>query len=114
MRLDTEAQDSQSLLEVVLPQRGVPLARPAFEHLSPPNVVDQYVDVPVRPMNVVSQPFHLTGVEVIDDPGNASPAETCDQFRCLLDRFRAVVVRAPRAWRACAAPGTDDGGAGLA
>jgi hypothetical protein len=42
MRLDSEAQDPQSVLEIVFPERGVPLE----QSLGPPNVVDEDVEPP--------------------------------------------------------------------
>jgi hypothetical protein len=108
MRIDAEAQDSQSLFEIVLPDRDVPLPRPTLEHLGPPDVIHEDVDVSVRSMNVVGKALHFRGIEMIDHLGNAGAAKARDLFRRLLDRFRPVVVRARRARSACAAPGTDD------
>src|SRR5688572_10994855 len=114
MRVDAEPEDSQSLVEIMFPHRGVPLARAALEHLGPPDVVHQYVDVPMRSANLVSQLFHLTWDEVIDRHADAVSAEPCDQFRRFFDRFWTLVVRARRALRPRAAPRTDNGRTRLA
>ena len=45
--VDREPEDPQAGVEVVLPDRGVPLVGSALQDLGAPDVVDQHVDVPV-------------------------------------------------------------------
>jgi hypothetical protein len=46
--VDGEPEDPETLVEVVLPDGGVPLGRAALELLATPDVVDEDVDVAVR------------------------------------------------------------------
>src|SRR5688572_3233840 len=114
MRVDPETQDSQSFLEVVLPHGRVPFTRSTFEHFRPPDVVHQYVDVPMRPANVAGQLFDLDGTQVIDPHRDAAAAKAGDQFSRVFQSLRAVVVRARGTLRPGAAPGADDRRASLA
>ena len=54
------------VVEVVLPDRRVPLGRAALEHLGAPDVVDQHVDVAVLAPDPLGQAAHLLGVEMVD------------------------------------------------
>ena len=45
--VDGEPQDAEPVVEVVLPDRCVPLRRRALEHLAAPDVVHQDVETPV-------------------------------------------------------------------
>jgi hypothetical protein len=47
VRVDGQTEYAQTVVEVVLPDRSVPLGRPAFEHFRAPDVVDEHVDVAV-------------------------------------------------------------------
>ena len=113
VRVDREAEDAQPLVEVVLPDRRVPVGRSTLELLGAPDVVDEDIDVAVLVADPLGQRLDLGGVEMVDGNCDARPAEIGDEPGRLLDRLGAVVVGAQRARRA-AATGADDCGAGFA
>src|SRR4051812_31183593 len=111
MRIDRKAKYAQSLVEVVLPNRGFPFCRAAFEYLRAPDVVDENVDVAVIFPNPIGERLHLRGIEMVDRYRDAAPAELSDELSRLFDRLGAAVFRSRRARRA---PGTDDRRTGFA
>ena len=62
-------------VEVVLPDRRVPLRRTALQHLAAPDVVDEHVDVAVLVAEPVGQRSHLLRVQVVDRHGDADATE---------------------------------------
>ncbi len=93
MGVDGEPQDTQARVEVVLPDRRVPLGRAALEHLGTPDVVDEHVDVAVPLAELVGQTRDLVGVEVVDRGSDPDAAELRDDLGRLLDGLGPVVVR---------------------
>lgn len=74
-----ESEYAQPVVEIVLPDRGVPVRGPTLEAFSAPDVVDQHGDAAVLVTNALSQARDLVGVEMIDlprDPGAAEPLHT--------------------------------------
>ena len=89
------------VVEVVLPDRGVPLGRAALEHLAAPDVVDEHVEVAVvarRSARRAPRPGRVRDGR----PATAMPVppSSRDELGGLLDRLGAVVVGA-RACRSC-------------
>ena len=111
--VDGEPEDPQALVEVVLPDRRVPVGRTAFEQLAAPDVVDEQVDVAVVVPDPLGQARHLVGVEMVDSHGDSRATEVGDDVRRLLDGLPTVVVGPERSRRA-AATGTYDSGARFA
>jgi len=107
VRLDREAKDAQADVEIVLPDRRVPISRAAFEILRAPDVVDQHIDATVIGAKALGQASDMVGVQMIDLDRASRTAQPRDQFGRLFDRLRAVVVRSAGA-RHAAAPGADD------
>src|SRR5439155_23182855 len=105
------AKGTQALVQVMLPDRLVPIRGPTLEFLSTPDVVDEHVDVAVLCSDLIGEHTHLLGVEMVDGQGDANAAQLRDQLGRLLDRFSTVVLGA---MRACAAAGADDGRASFA
>ncbi len=105
--LDGQPQQSQPLVEVVLPDGLVPLE----EVLAAPDVVDEDVEAVLFPGDPVHERPDLRGVQVVGGVGDAVPAGLGDQPRGLLDGLGPVVLRAAGAG---GAPGDVDGGAGRA
>ena len=93
MRVDTQSQDAQPVVEVVIPHRPVPRRGWALEHLGAPDVVDQDVDDPVVGADPVGEGTHLCDIEMVDLDRDADSAEFGDQFGGLLDGLRSVVIR---------------------
>jgi hypothetical protein len=111
--VDGEPQDPQALVEVVCPDRRVPVRRAALEDLGAPDVVDEYVDVAVVGPDPLGQRVDLVGFQVIDRDRYAGAPEPGDEVSGLLDGLGPVVVGANWADSA-AATGADDRRAGLA
>ena len=107
VRLDREVEQVKSVGEVVLPDRRVPLEQP----LAAPDVVDEHVEPALLLLDALDQRRDLLGHEVVGRDGDAAAAGLGDELGGLLDRLRAVVLRAGGAR---AAAGAVDGGAGLA
>lgn len=105
--LHGEPQQSESLVEVVLPDGAVPVE----EHLAAPDVVDQDVEAALFAGHAVDERGDLGGVEVVGGYGDAVAARLGDEVGGVLDGLGAVVLRAPGAG---AAAGDVDGGAGRA
>ena len=88
VRVDGEAQQVQPVLEVGLPDGGVPL------HLGgAQDVVDQHVQRPLLVADALHQRRHLVGDEVVDLDRDAAAARGVDQLGGLLDRLRPVHLR---------------------
>ena len=104
MRVDREPEYSQAAVEVVLPDRRVPLTRAALEQLAAPDVVDEHVDVAVLGPDPLGQVLHLIGVEVVDCDRDAVAAEGGDELGGFLDRLGTVVVGAKRSACGCCGP----------
>ena len=75
MRIDRQPQDAQTRVEIMLPDRLVPIRRSALQLLSAPDIVDEYVDVAVLVANLIGQGEHLLGVKMVDGQGDANAAE---------------------------------------
>ena len=105
--LDGEVEQPQAVGEVVLPDRRVPLE----ELLAAPDVVDEHVEPALLVVDAAHERLDLGGLEVVGRDGDALASGGGDELRRLLDRLRAVVLRAGGAR---AAAGAVDGGAGLA
>ena len=71
VRVDGQPEDAKAGVEIVLPDRRVPLRRSALQDLGAPDVVDEHVDVAVLVAQLAGQPLHLRGIEVIDLLGDA-------------------------------------------
>src|SRR5512134_1820823 len=110
--IDGQAENPEPLLEIELPDRGVPVPGAALELLPTPDVVDQNVDVAVLLPDPLRQTHDLAGVEMVDDDRDAVAAQRGDELGSFLDRLGAVVV-GPQGTPATAAAATDDRGAGL-
>src|SRR5262249_16203423 len=107
--IDPKAKDPESLLEIKLPDRFVPVRWSTFETFGTPNVVDQYVDVPMRIPDLTRQALDLAGVEMVNDRRYAGASQRCHKLRSFLDCLRAVVIGLQRT-TAAAAAATDDCG----
>ena len=107
VRLDREVEQPQAVGEVVLPHRRVPLE----QLLAAPDVVDEHVEAALLGVDALDERLDLVGLEVVGRDGDAVAAGGRDELGGLLDRLRAVVLRAGGAR---AAAGAVDGGAGLA
>ncbi|MDQ0835333.1 hypothetical protein QF032_007177 [Streptomyces achromogenes] len=105
--LDGEPQHPQSVVQVVLPDGGVPLE----ELLAAPDVVDQDVEAALLVRDALDKGPHLRRVEVVGGYGDAPAAGLGDQVGGVLYGLGAVVLGAPLAG---GAPGHVDGGAGRA
>jgi hypothetical protein len=92
MRLDAEPQNPQALLQVELPDRRIPLRRPALQHFSAPDVVDEHVDAAVLGADMFGQRCDLRRFEMIDGDGYTLAAQTGHQLGGLLDRLGPVIV----------------------
>ena len=66
MGVDAEPQYSQTIVEVVFPDRPVPCRRMALEDLGAPDVVDEDVDGAVVVADAIGERPHLCDVEVVD------------------------------------------------
>ena len=89
--LDGEPQQPQAVVEVVLPDRAVPLE----ELLAAPDVVDQDVERGPARRDAVDQRPDLLGLEVVGRYGDAVAAGRGDQVGGVLDGLRPVVLGAP-------------------
>jgi len=107
VRVDRQAQHPQAAVEVVLPQRHVPLD----QLLAAPDVVDEHVEAALLGLDPRDERLHLRGDQMVDLDRDPIPARLADELGGLLDRLGAVVLRAPLAGRA---PRAVDGRAGLA
>jgi hypothetical protein len=91
--VDGEAEYSEAFLEIVLPNRSVPLVRATLEKFSAPNVIYKYVDVAMGPSNVFGKNPYLVGIEMVDGDREACATEAGNEFCSLFDCLRTVVVR---------------------
>jgi hypothetical protein len=96
VRVDRQAQHPQAAVEVVLPDRRVPLD----ELLAAPDVVDEQVEAAVLGLDAAHERLDLRRHEVVDVDGDALATRVGHELGGLLDRLRAVVLRAPLARRA--------------
>lgn len=94
--LDAESQDPQTVVEVMVPDRGVPVCRSTLEHFCAPDVVDEHVDVPVVIADPSGESRNLFGVEVVGLESDPPATELGHEIGRLLDRLRAVIVRPRR------------------
>src|SRR5262245_5541952 len=110
VRLHREAEYAQTGVEVVRPDRRVPIGRTALQQLGAPDVVHEHVEVAVVVAHARGYPRHLFRLEMIGRDRDTGPAEVVDELGRLLDRLRPVVFGA-----LCTrgAAGADDGGARL-
>jgi len=108
--VNREAEDPEAVIEMVLPDRLVPVCGPAFQQLGAPDVVDEDVDAAMFVPNPFAQPAHLFGVEMIDGDRNARAPESRDKLRGLFDRLGTVVFRPAQSSRPA---GTHHGGSSL-
>ena len=70
MRVDAEPEQAQAVLEIVLPDRLVPLE----QLLAAPDVVDQDVEPALLGADALDQRFDLVGHQMIDRNGDALAA----------------------------------------
>jgi hypothetical protein len=73
--VETEPQYSQTVVEVVFPDRPVPCRRVTLEDLGAPDVVDQDVDGAVVVADAIGERPHLCDVEVVDLDRDANATE---------------------------------------
>src|ERR1043166_2383610 len=92
VRINGEPQDSETIIQVVLPNGLVPFGRTSFQQLAAPDVVHKRVNVAVILTNPLREIFHLFGLEMIDRHCNSSPAEMRDEFGGLLNCFGALIL----------------------
>jgi hypothetical protein len=107
VRVDRQAQQPQPPVEVVLPDRRVPLE----QALAAPDVVDQHVEAAALGVDALHERPDLRRLEVVGGDRDPLAAGRADELGGLVDRLRPVVLRAPPAGAAAAAV---DRGAGLA
>jgi hypothetical protein len=105
MGVDAEPEQSQTVVEIALPDGLVPLG---FAELTP-DVVHQDVQRTLLLLDPVDQGPDLLGVQMIHRYGDPVTTGLVDQGRGLLDRLRPVHLR-PASLRA--APGHVHGRAG--
>ena len=84
VRVDGEPQHPQAAVEVVLPQRRVPLR----QVLAAPDVVDQHVEAVLLGVDALHERLDLHRLEVVDRDGEAPAAGGLDELGGLLDRLR--------------------------
>ena len=87
MRVDGEPQQSQPILQIVLPDRLVPLE----QVLAAPDVIDQDVEPSAFRPNSGDQRLDLARDQMIDANRNPFAAEFGDQRRGFLDRLGAAI-----------------------
>ena len=87
MGVDAEPQQAQAVLQIVLPDRLVPLE----ELLAAPDVVDQNVEPPLLGPDALDQRPHLGGNQMVDPDRDALAAGFRDQLGRLLDGLRPGV-----------------------
>ena len=107
VRVDRQAQEAQAAVEVVLPDRRVPLG----QLLAAPDVVDQHVEATLLVVDARDEVAHLIGLQVVDRDRDPAAAGGVDELGGLLDRLRPVVL-GPVLARG--APGAVDGRARFA
>ncbi len=88
--LHREAQQPQSLVEVVLPDGRLPVE----EVLAAPDVVDQDVEAALLGVDPVDERLHLRRVQMVGGHGDAPAARLGDQVGGVLDRLGPVVLGA--------------------
>ena len=98
MGMHAHPQHPQPALQVVLPQRLVPLHVP----VAPEDVVNQDIEAAALVIDGCHQGGHLAGILVINHSRGARPASRTDQITGLLDRLRPADLG--RARRPAAAP----------
>ena len=89
MRVDREAQNSQPVLQIVLPQRCLPLE----QQLPAPDVVDQDVKLAAFGIDPLYKGLDLTSLEMVDRDRDPYAAGGRDELGGLLDRLRAIVLK---------------------
>jgi hypothetical protein len=94
MSVDRQPKDAQALVQVMHPDRPVPIGRPALEEFAAPDVVDQHVDVAVFVADLSGKRLHLVGVEMVDGGGDTNATEASDHLSSLFDRLQSVVLGA--------------------
>ena len=88
--VDCQAQQAQAVLEVVLPELGVPVE----ELLAAPDVVHEDVEAAVALVDTRDESCDLIGLEVVDRDRDPLAARGVDERGGLLDRLGAVVLGA--------------------
>ena len=82
-------EDSQSVIQVVLPNRRVPL-----EQLLPaPDVVHEDVQAPALGIDPLHERLDLISLEMVDGDRDPNAAGFRHELGRLLDRLRSVVLR---------------------
>jgi hypothetical protein len=107
MGLHGQPEQPQAVVEVVLPQRRIPLE----QLLAAPDVVDQHVEAVRLRVDAGHQRGDPGRVEVVDDDGDPAAAGGGHQLRGLLDGLGAAVLGGAPGGAAAGAP---DGRAGRA
>ena len=59
VRVDGKPKDPKTLLQILTPERHIPVARASFEQLGSPDVVDEHIDVAVLGSDLLRQALHL-------------------------------------------------------
>src|SRR5262245_1278479 len=104
MRINGKAKHAKAVSKVRFPYRLVPLDMGGTKH-----VVDEDVETALLSFDPSDERADLLGLEMVDGNGDAAAARAVDQFRRLLDRFRAIHFRTRCSRRA---PGHVNGCAG--
>jgi hypothetical protein len=99
VRVERQVQQPKPGLQVVLPDRRVPLE----QLLAAPDVVDQHVEPAVVAVDPPDQVRDLLGLEMVGLHRDPRAAGGRDELGGLLDRLRAVVLRPLLARRAAGA-----------
>src|SRR5262249_54878379 len=102
----------QTVVQIQLPQRRIPLLRAALEQFAAPDVVDENIDMAVVLADPVGQPADLVSLQMIERDRDPVAAQFGYQLGGLLDRLGPVVIRC-QGRIAAAAPGADHGRAGF-
>ncbi len=99
VRVDRQAEHPEAVLEVVLPDRLVPLE----QALAAPDVVDEHVQAAVLGVDAPDELRDLCWLEMVDRDGDPHAPGVADELGGLLDRLGPVVLRAPLPRRAAGA-----------
>ncbi len=73
VRIDGEPQNPQPNIQFVLPNRLVPVRWASFEQFTTPDVVCEYVDMPVLLLDLRGQTLDLSGIEMVDGKCSSGP-----------------------------------------
>lgn len=86
--VDGQAQQTQAVVQVVVPQLGVPLK----QALAAPDVIDEDVQLARVTIDPVHQLGDFGGLQVVGRDGRRGAADRAHQFGRLLDRLRPPVL----------------------